>query len=433
MNGSLRLRATIARRLRERAGSRRAGRANRADGIAAIVVHIVQAVISAAIALSTSMEHTSSRRQLSGWEHERVLALTPLHFDQRMSRFSDAKFTRLYRLSKLDFSSLLAKLHPTLARTHTRPEGSSASVPVPIMVAITLRYLAGGQILDIGWSYGVADSTAYQVVDETLAAMNYNLGNIIFPATEEECKAAADGFQSLRGCPWYGVISALDGIAVAIHCPRLSCCPDPRKYYNRKGFYALSIQECVSFNYKIIFVSAKHAGSTHNSTAFISTPLHTLLDRSEADGGLPDWASVAADNAYGNGSACGRVLTPFPGALSSRQEAFNYYLSSLRILVEQVLGVIVGRWGILWSPMRCTLKKATRIVVVVCKLRNFIIDQRLAREGAQATAVEFLTTPADADNHVAGAAEVHIQDILHYTSRTSRATFVKDRQPCERD
>jgi hypothetical protein len=168
----------------------------------------------------------------------------------------------------------------------------------------------------------------------------------------------------------------------------------------------------VSFNYKIIYVSAKHAGSTHDSTAFMSTPLHTLFDRSEEDDGLPDWASVAADNAYVNGSACGRVLTPFPGALSSRQEAFNYYLSSLQILVEQAFGVIVGRWGILWSPMRCTLKKATR-VVVVCKLHNFIIDERLAREGTQSTADEFSTTPADADNLVAGAAEVHIQDILH--------------------
>jgi DDE superfamily endonuclease len=231
------------------------------------------------------------------------------------------------------------------------------------MVAITLRYLAGGQILDIAGPYGIADPTVYQVVDETLAAINYHLDNIIFLVTEER-NAAAEVFQSLRVFPWYGVITALDSIAVAIRCLRLSCCPNPQKYCNRKGFYVLSIQA----SYKIIYVSAKHPGSTHDSTAFMSTPSHALLNRSEADGGLLDWASVAADNDYGNGSACGRVLTPFPGTLSSRQEAFNYYLSSLRIIVEQVFGVIVGRWGILWSPTRYTLKKATRVVVVVCKL-----------------------------------------------------------------
>jgi hypothetical protein len=43
MNGSLRLRAMIARRVLERAGNRRA------DGIAAIVMRAVQAVISVAI------------------------------------------------------------------------------------------------------------------------------------------------------------------------------------------------------------------------------------------------------------------------------------------------------------------------------------------------------------------------------------------------
>jgi hypothetical protein len=85
------------------------------------------------------------------------------------------------------------------------------------MAAIPLRFLARGQILDIAWPNCVEDSTSYQVVDKTLAAMNYKLGNIIFPAIEEECKAEADGFQSLRGCPWYGVKTALHGIAVAIH------------------------------------------------------------------------------------------------------------------------------------------------------------------------------------------------------------------------
>jgi hypothetical protein len=70
--------------------------------------------------------------------------------------------------------------------------------------------------------------------------------------------------------------------------------------------------------------------------------------------------------------------------------------------------------------MRCTLKKATRVVIVVCKLHKFIIDERLAREESQSTADEFSTTPADADNHVAGAAEVHTQDILHCKPEVAR-------------
>jgi DDE superfamily endonuclease len=116
---------------------------------------------------------------------------------------------------------------------------------------------------------------------------------------------------------------------------------------------------------------------THDSTAFQSTQLCHLLLKSAAQGGLPNWATVAADDVYGNR---GRVLTPYSGwTLTNRQDSFNYFLSSYRIFVEQVFGVIVARFGIFWSSMRCSVKKASRIVVVCCKVHNFIIDQRLER------------------------------------------------------
>jgi hypothetical protein len=40
------------------------------------------------------------------------------------------------------------------------------------MLAVTMRYLAGGQALDLGWPFGIADSTTYQVIDEILEAIN---------------------------------------------------------------------------------------------------------------------------------------------------------------------------------------------------------------------------------------------------------------------
>jgi hypothetical protein len=85
----------------------------------------------------------------------------------------------------------------------------------------------------------------------------------------------------------------------------------------------------------VTFISAKHAGSTHDSTAFSSTALFEHLLRSEEDGGLPSWAAVAADDAYGNGSAGGRIITSYSGRnLDVERDSFNFYLSSLRIIVE---------------------------------------------------------------------------------------------------
>jgi hypothetical protein len=67
----------------------------------------------------------------------------------------------------------------------------------------------------------------------------------------------------------------------------------------------------------------------------------SALLKSAGQGGLPYLATVAAGDAYGNR---GRVLTPYSGRpLTSRQDAFNYFISSCRIFIEQVLGVIVAR------------------------------------------------------------------------------------------
>jgi DDE superfamily endonuclease len=212
----------------------------------------------------------------------------------------------------------------------------------------------------------------------------------------------------------------MDGTAVAITCPRLSCCLDPRKYYNRKCFLAISVQACVSASYRVTFFTAMHAGSTHDSTAFLSTSLHSHLSKKEEDDGLSSWTRVATDNAYGKGFAGGRVLTPYAGSVTKRQDSFNCYLSFLRIFVEQVFRVIVCRFGVLWSPMRYTLVKAARIVVVRCKFHNFIIEQRLRREGADICHGAGVPVGSDPDNHVLGAPDVISQDDLHREPEVAR-------------
>jgi DDE superfamily endonuclease len=107
------------------------------------------------------------------------------------------------------------------------------------------------------------------------------------------------------------------------------------------------------------------------------------------------------------------VLTPYAGIVTKRQNSFNCYLSSLRILVEQEFGVIVGRFGVLWSPMRCTLVKAARIVVVCCKMHSLIIEERLRREGTDIDHSAGAPGGSDPDNHVLGAPDVISQDDLH--------------------
>ena len=131
--------------------------------------------------------------------------------------------------------------------------------------------------MDTGWPYGVARSTTYTDFHETIQAFNKVLAPIEFPVSETDCGNAARQFQLLRSSPLEGTIAALDSIAMKIRQPTLNNRTDPRKYFNCKGLCALCVQAAVAANYKFVFVSARHTGSTHDSTAFQATLLYSVF------------------------------------------------------------------------------------------------------------------------------------------------------------
>jgi hypothetical protein len=187
-----------------------------------------------------------------------------------MNTLTDAFFKRLYRLGKQDFTSLVRLVEPELLRAQTRPHGIAYSFSPDVMLAMTLRYLAGTKVLDLTWPYGLADSTFYTIIDKTVDTLNILLNNIKFAASAKDCglwiaglrENEAAAFQALRGSPMYEFIAAVDGIMIAIHCPKASDSADARKYFNRKSFFAISVQTAISASYRVKFISAKHVGST---------------------------------------------------------------------------------------------------------------------------------------------------------------------------
>ena len=62
---------------------------------------------------------------------------------------------------------------------------------------------------------------------------------------------------------------------------------------------------------------------------------------------------------------------------SGPRDAFNFYHSQVRINIECAFGMLVHRWGILRRaiPMRITVAKTTALVMALCKLHNFCIDE----------------------------------------------------------
>ena len=174
------------------------------------------------------------------------------------------------------------------------------------MMCITMRMLAGASYLDLSWPYGISKSAVYDVFHEILLILDEVLPPIVFPQSPEECVREADKFCNSRNTPFYGAICALDGCAVEIREPSVTEVSDPRKYRNRKGFFALVLQAAVTSEYRFVFISATHAGGTHDSTAFQASKLHQLI----SSGKLPSWALILADDAYQNEL---NVITPYSG------------------------------------------------------------------------------------------------------------------------
>ena len=68
------------------------------------------------------------------------------------------------------------------------------------------------------------------------------------------------------------------------------------------------------------------------------------------------------------------MSVPLKGLVGDYDDAYNFYISQLRITIERAFGVLVHRWSILWRPTTCPLAKVSPLVMCLCRLHNFCID-----------------------------------------------------------
>lgn len=97
-----------------------------------------------------------------------------------------------------------------------------------------------------------------------------------------------DSFKMFRKSPLRGVVAALVGIVIEIKQPPKPEVPYSRTYFNRKKFFELCVQATVTANCKFLFMSATHAGSTQDSTAFQATSLYMIITKD----GLQSWEFI---------------------------------------------------------------------------------------------------------------------------------------------
>lgn len=176
-------------------------------------------------------------------------------------------------MSSAQFIAIFTKLEPCCVQTHRKDNILCRSVPVQVILFVTLRILAG-VTLDVSCPCYIDTSTVYAILDETLQLLDEVISKIRFLITQFDCDASSQLFQRLRRSPMKGIISALDFLSVQIENQRTDYIPDPRKYYNRKGFFTIVVQTAVSDDCRLFYFSTKNARNAHYSTALQGTFLH---------------------------------------------------------------------------------------------------------------------------------------------------------------
>jgi hypothetical protein len=201
-------------------------------------------------------------------------------------------------------------------------------------------------------------------------AIDMQLDNINFPYSDEvQLRKLEQTFLKYCKGAFPGTVAAGDGIVFRTQKPSVADTDgDVRDFFNRKGFYAHALQAFVDGDCKFLHLSMKVCASTHDGTAYLMTGLSETIKQ----GKLAEWAHVVLDEAY---KCRDQELSPWKGKnLPQEKDTFNYYLSLHRQCVERSFGLLVGKWGIFWRPLRFSPEVNGRVITVCCKLHNLCLE-----------------------------------------------------------
>jgi hypothetical protein len=199
-----------------------------------------------------------------------------LSWEEHVKFLGPREFRRYYKLTPTNFERVLHRIRPDMERQGPK-NTSDKKVDAKIMFACTLRWLAGGNYMDIKLVHGISETSFWNGIHLCVLSLltqycEEQLGTEKFK-DPEWLQATELTFAKLNGGAMRGCIFAVDGMAVRISKPALKDCPNPYAYYSRKGFYSIVLQAMCDGDGKFSWGSMKCAGSTHDSTSWCVTEL----------------------------------------------------------------------------------------------------------------------------------------------------------------
>lgn len=163
------------------------------------------------------------------------------------------------------------------------------------------------------------------------------------------------------------VIGAVDGTHIQI--------PRPKKddsYNNRKLTASIQVQLVCDGKKTIIDVFCGYPGSAHDARVWKDSPLYKLLSSEQT--GIPVQNHLLGDSAYPLDVF---LMRPYKnvGHLTQKQIKFNTIHSSSRMVIENAIGLLKGKFRRLKYMEITNLRNAKFYIIAAVCLHNYIISE----------------------------------------------------------
>ncbi|XP_067636573.1 putative nuclease HARBI1 [Eurosta solidaginis] len=286
----------------------------------------------------------------------------------------DIKFRTFYRMSKATFKDLVMLVGASIQKENTNMR---ESVPPEERLMVTLRYLATGCTFNaLALYFQRGERTIGVIVEETTKAIWNSLKDCYMTLpNEERWKSIAGRFSDLWQLP--NCLGAIDGKHVRIQKYPNSGSAN----FNYKNYHSVILLACCDADGIFTSIEFGFAGRNSDGGVFrISTfgrwlesynnlPSPKELPHDDSGNKFPYY--FVADNAF---PLRKNVMRPYPERnIVNKMRIFNYRLSRSRKNIECSFGMMVKKFGVFSTPIRC--QKYETIISIIqsaCILHNFI-------------------------------------------------------------
>lgn len=191
------------------------------------------------------------------------------------------------------------------------------------------------------------------------------------PSSPEEWLAIEKGFKRFPHC-----VGAIDGKHIVVQCPAQT----GSEYYNYKRTFSIVLLALVDSNFCFTFADIGSQGRISDGGVLRNSLLWQKMCSNQLN--LPEPSPLPGSNieapfvflADGAFALSTHILKPYPGTheLGSPKRMFNQKLSSTRVVVENVFGILASVFRIFRKPIALEVNKVSLITLTCVLLHNFL-------------------------------------------------------------